>query len=84
MNPKYRTRTREFGKVTFHAPFATERESGYVWIEGENLDRQQIMYGGGLYYGNTVTSYSDELAEVCRRWMRDRRRGIRLAGDDYE
>jgi hypothetical protein len=73
----YKTRTKEFGKVWFYAPAATDTYAGYVWVETErgyaSTQHRQICYGGS-FLGNTVTTTSGGLKSAAQAWLRQRRR----------
>lgn len=78
----YKTRTQEFGAITFCAPAATDAYAGYVWIETErgyaSRERRQICYGGA-FTGSTVTATDGELRAAAQSWLRQRRDAQRAA-----
>ena len=78
----YKTRTQEFGAITFCAPAATDTYLGYVWIETErgyaSRERRQICYGGG-FAGSTVTATADGVKVAAQAWLRQRRAANRAA-----
>ncbi len=76
----YTTRTAELGKITFHAPAATDTQSGFVWVETEHApDRRQICYGGD-FTGNTMRATTQSLKADAQAWLRQRRAWMRKEG----
>ena len=73
---QYKTKTREFGEVTFYAPAATEDYCGYVWMDAErgyrSNERRQIC-AGGFFLGDPLTATQGALKKTAQAWLRQRR-----------
>lgn len=69
--------TRKEGEMSFWC----KADGGYVWLESEGKPGtlgQQICEGGG-FRGSTLYAREETLADVARKWLRQRREAERKA-----
>ena len=90
----YKTRSKEFGPLTFTVTAATEIDPSDVWLEGNNyahdwnakrlIDAWRVQIGEGgdftMRGGDTLKASATNLKRVAQKWLRDRRTWQRRLG----